>query len=158
MWFLACFSYALKLLLLHVAGATSFESLCTVDNIIHPTFLSTCFTLGLLDSDEHWIDCLQEACTVETNCSKIRFLFAFILANNNPSDPVRLWNMFKFRLYDDFYHQFRTNNVRYIESDLENLALIEINEFLCNMNKSLADFNGMPQIILDNNTVPRIIQ
>jgi PIF1-like helicase len=70
----------------------------------------------------------------------------------------RLWNTFKTRLYDDFYHQFRTNNIRYIESDLENLALNEINEFLCNMNKSLADFNGMPQIILNNDSQPRIIQ
>ncbi len=43
--------FFLRLLLIVVPGATSFEHLRTVDNIEHPTFQAACKALGLLQDD-----------------------------------------------------------------------------------------------------------
>ncbi len=43
--------FFLRLLLIVVPSATSFEHLRTVDDIEHPTFQATCKTLGLLQDD-----------------------------------------------------------------------------------------------------------
>ncbi|GBN72477.1 hypothetical protein AVEN_254326-1 [Araneus ventricosus] len=44
--------FYLRMLLLHVPDATSFESLRTVDNVIYDTFKQAAFLHHLLDSDE----------------------------------------------------------------------------------------------------------
>lgn len=46
--------FYLRLLLVHVRGPTSFESLRTVNGIVCPTFRSACQELNLLANDTHW--------------------------------------------------------------------------------------------------------
>ena len=53
--------YYLRVLLLKVRGATSFEYLRTVNGTVCETFQSTAFKLGLLHEDEEWEICLKEA-------------------------------------------------------------------------------------------------
>ncbi|KAF6155003.1 hypothetical protein GIB67_035750, partial [Kingdonia uniflora] len=53
--------YYLRLLLNVVKGQKYFECLRTIDDIMYDTFKVTCAAIGLLEDDEEWIDCLEEA-------------------------------------------------------------------------------------------------
>ncbi|XP_052193809.1 uncharacterized protein LOC127802150 [Diospyros lotus] len=53
--------FYLRLLLTVVKGPKSFQSLRTVDNVVHDTFKLACVARGLLEDDEEWIQCLKEA-------------------------------------------------------------------------------------------------
>jgi len=50
--------FFLRLLLIVVPGATSFEHLRTIDDIEHPTFQVACKALGLLQDDAKWDTCM----------------------------------------------------------------------------------------------------
>jgi len=43
-----------------VKGAVSFEALHIINGVIHDTFKSGCIALGLYDSDDEWIACLEK--------------------------------------------------------------------------------------------------
>jgi len=53
--------FNLRILLLHVRGATSFEELKIVNNEIHHTFTAACLALGLIEDDEEWNRAMNEA-------------------------------------------------------------------------------------------------
>ena len=53
--------FHLRLLLLHVKGATSFKSLRTVNGILEPSFTAACLALGLIEDDEEWAKAMEEA-------------------------------------------------------------------------------------------------
>ncbi|UYV84546.1 hypothetical protein LAZ67_X002584 [Cordylochernes scorpioides] len=93
--------YHLRLLLLHVAGAQSFEDLRTVDDIVCSTFKEAAQRRGLLADDSEWDACLAEAALFQMPC-QLRQLFATILIYNNPTDPVSLWTKYKGYLSEDF--------------------------------------------------------
>jgi hypothetical protein len=42
-------------------GLTSFEDLRTVNGVEHPTFQAACYALGLLESNQVWMDCFTDA-------------------------------------------------------------------------------------------------
>jgi hypothetical protein len=50
--------FFLHLLLTAVKGATSFEHLHTVDDVVYGSFKEACFARGLLEDDREWIQCL----------------------------------------------------------------------------------------------------
>ena len=53
--------FFLRVLLLHTAGAMSFEDLRTVDGQVLDTFREACTARGLLQDDAEWINTMQEA-------------------------------------------------------------------------------------------------
>src|SRR5271163_5010722 len=75
--------------LLLVRGATSFDHLKTVGEVLHPDFKSACVALGLLNSDDEWHHTIEEAAAVQTG-SQLRWLFVCILLNCHPADPLKL--------------------------------------------------------------------
>jgi hypothetical protein len=44
--------FCLRALLLYVTGATSFESLCTVEGVCHDTYRAAALALHLLEDDQ----------------------------------------------------------------------------------------------------------
>uniref|UniRef100_A0A453HZ20 ATP-dependent DNA helicase n=1 Tax=Aegilops tauschii subsp. strangulata TaxID=200361 RepID=A0A453HZ20_AEGTS len=44
-----------------VEGCRSYEDIRTVDGVVHPTYKSACYALGLLNDDKEWNDCIKEA-------------------------------------------------------------------------------------------------
>ncbi|KAI8569454.1 hypothetical protein RHMOL_Rhmol02G0280600 [Rhododendron molle] len=54
-------TFYLRLLLTIVKGSKSYESLRMVNNVIHDTFKLACVARGLLEDDDEWIQCLEEA-------------------------------------------------------------------------------------------------
>ena len=74
----------LRLLLLNVPGAISFSSLRTVSGITYSTFKEDAIAHNLVETDDEWEHCLDEAC-----CSQFPYalcqLFAFICIFHNQS-------------------------------------------------------------------------
>ena len=127
--------YYLRMLLLHVRGALSFEHLRTVDDEICESFKKACIELHLLEDDSEWDSCLTEA--AETHIPrKIRELFALICAFNEPSTPLELWEKHKESMVEDFVHK----NLSFPYDR----ALHDIQDVLITHGKTLQDYN-LPQ-------------
>ena len=58
----------MRLLLTKIYGATSFEDIRTIRDVLHLTFKSACMALGLLDDDGEWHAALTEASTWASGC------------------------------------------------------------------------------------------
>lgn len=52
--------FYLRLLLCHIAGATSYQCLRTVNNHVYPTFHDAAIALGVAENDNEWHMCLEE--------------------------------------------------------------------------------------------------
>lgn len=81
--------YFIRLLLLHVKGATSFESLRTVNNSIYSTFREAAIALGLVNDDREWHNCLTEMVSFQMP-KQLRHVFAYICCFCQPSSPLEL--------------------------------------------------------------------
>ena len=92
--------YYLRILLTHIRGATSFDSLKTIDGHTYETFKETCIHLGLLQNDAKWDTCLYEASQIKTG-QQLRHLFTIILLYCQPAAPEKLWNNHKSALCED---------------------------------------------------------
>ena len=95
--------FYLRLILLRARGATTFSELKKYDGVAYETFEATCRAMGILESDQTWIDCMTEAKLTSTP-SQLRFLFATVLANCNTSSPLDIWRNFKNDMSEDFIH------------------------------------------------------
>jgi hypothetical protein len=129
------------MLLLHVRGATSFEYLRTVNGVLYLTFEETAKMLHLVDDDQEWDRSMSEAVLTEMP-KQIRLLFATILINCGPTDPVGMWMKYRTDMAEDFQNRFK----ELTENEAINLALYEINLLLKSMGSSLDNFNiPLPQ-------------
>jgi hypothetical protein len=70
--------YYLRMLLLTVKGACSYESIRTYNNIVYSTFKEACKARGLLDDDQEWLSAFNEAATWATS-NHLRQLFVIML-------------------------------------------------------------------------------
>ncbi|XP_066913355.1 uncharacterized protein [Clytia hemisphaerica] len=125
--------YFLRVLLLHVPGATSFEYLRTFDGEIYPTFREACLARGLLADDNLWVETLNEVVHVATPV-KIRRTFCTILIHGEPNNPAELWESFKEHMIQDFLRH-------HSELQAEQMTLSNIANMLHQFGKSLQDFN-----------------
>ena len=99
-----------------------------VNGVQHDTFREAAIAHGLIQSEDQWRRCLNEAVTVETNIRRIRILFATICIHCCPSNPnpAELWDEFKSQLIRDFIRN------QYTEETAINKALqvnFKINQF-----------------------------
>lgn len=94
-------AYYLRMLLTRVKGATSHAALRTYEGKCSNTFMDTCIAMGLLTDDSEWIQCIQDAIDNQPSAYAIRNLFVIILINNEPSNPLALWDKFKNELSKD---------------------------------------------------------
>ena len=101
--------FCLRILLLHVRGAQSFQDIRTFDGVVYPTFREAAMARGLMEDDNEWHQCLQEAAMFKL-ASSLRHLFALILVHCNPSDPLRLCASFSGDLSDDFLYRLRVQH------------------------------------------------
>ncbi|XP_058809685.1 uncharacterized protein LOC131674888 [Phymastichus coffea] len=132
--------FHLRLLLLHVRGATSFDALKTVNGILQPTFIAACLELGLIEDDQEWAKAMEEA-TIWMMPRRLRQLFTRILIHCQPIHPEELWNKFKDALSEDF-SRTHTTAISY------QMAYAEINNLLNYEGKSLSDFPSMDQTVI----------
>ena len=137
--------FYLRLLLTVVKGPKSFQSLRTVDNVVHDTFKLACIARGLLEDDEEWIQCLKEAAVIKIGY-QLRRLLSIILTQCSPLNPCALWNQFSTHICDDLAHKICTLFVIFkpTEAQVEDYGLHLLNQMLHESGKSLIDFPPMP--------------
>lgn len=127
--------FYLRLLLLHVPGATSFEYLRSVDDITYPTFKEAAHQRHLLADDEEWNRALDDGAAVQMP-AQLRFLFATICSFCNPNNPRQLWDSYKDTLIEDYQ---RENE----QQTSEFMALQDIEEMLSMHGQSCSSL-GLP--------------
>jgi len=89
---------------------------------------------------------LEEGSAIQTGRC-LRQLFASILLFCEPTNIALLWSNFKDNLCEDISHRVKNNGfVNYdideLKDDIENEALLEIQQLLEYHGKSLSDFTG----------------
>jgi hypothetical protein len=143
--------FYLRTLLTVVKGAKSFEELRTVNGEVHPTFQSACLAHGLLEDDNEWKQCLQEAGDMQSG-SQLRALFAVLLLNCNPTSPGNLWHQFREKICDDLQHAIPQIYPHIPNPTLDeafDYGLYLLQKILSRFGKSLSNFVGMPAIVGD---------
>ena len=140
--------FALRLLLLHRNGVTSFEDLQTIDGYLHDTFKDAARAMGLLEDDAEHRRCLQEA-SVMNMPSQMRQLFATLLVFQTPSDIGGLFEEFKEAMCKDYIRHDQHNDPEITLQDRHiHLCLWDINTCLQVHGKSISDieFSELPQL------------
>uniref|UniRef100_A0A7N2RE67 ATP-dependent DNA helicase n=2 Tax=Quercus lobata TaxID=97700 RepID=A0A7N2RE67_QUELO len=130
-----------------VRGPQNFEQIRTIDNVMHPTFKSACYALGLLDGDKEWKDAIKEAEQWATT-AQLRQLFVTLLLFCEVSNPLQLWTNNWKALSDDILHRqrhlFQHPDLQLTQEQIQNYALPEIEKLLIQNGKSLRDFDTLP--------------
>jgi len=129
--------YYLRVLLIHVRGATSYEHLRTVNGVIYNTYQEACLHRGYLIDDNEAVNCMNEAVNDQMP-SALRNLFATILIYNNPSHSLALWDQFKEHLCEDIIHR---NNGNMLPAEAENECLLLLQDILQRNGKTLKDYD-----------------
>jgi hypothetical protein len=138
--------FYLRMLLINIAGPTSWQHLRTFDSVERPSFYDACLARGLLQNDNKWQQCLEEASMICMGDTLHR-LFAMIMRHCEPSVPETLWEEFKHHLCDDICHHLRALNILHpSNADVYDYGLFLLNKHLCNLGSSLSDFVNMPHI------------
>jgi len=138
--------FYLRMLLHTVRGPRSFVDLRTVDNEVCQTYREACLKLGLLEDDQHWVNALQEA-ELASGADQIRRLFAIILTQCNPSNPLSLWERFKEALSEDILNRVRRENPNEViefSPEIFNQALIILEDKCKTMSSKLLEQVGLP--------------
>ena len=128
--------FFLRLLLLHVKGATSFEYLRTVNGVVFDTFREACSALGILADDNEWDRTLSGAEAYQMP-RQLRRLFGILLTCCKPSDPLVLWNDHKHSMMEDYKRSMSDEHA-------EQLTLFVIEKVLKQNGQSLAHYNLPP--------------
>ena len=128
--------YYLRVLLLHVKGPQSFEDLRTVDGTLCASFQEAAENLHLIQNDQEWVRCLQEAIQYQMP-SQLRQVFAIICLFCSPSNILHLWDTFRQPLSEDFLRS-------YDEEASFNRALNHLQQIFRQHGRTCQDF-GLPE-------------
>jgi hypothetical protein len=138
--------FFLRMLLTNVAGPTLWQHLRTFNGVEHPSFYDACLAWGLLQNDNEWQQCLEEASTISTG-DALCHLFAIIMRHCEPSVPETLWDDFKVHLCDDIRHRLHALNiVSPSDADVYDYGLFLLNKQLRDLGSCLSDFTNMPHV------------
>ena len=85
---------------LHVPGPRSFQQLKIVGSVTHATFCVACHALNLLENDQQWDICINDACST-AHPNQIHTLFTIILTACFPSSPTELWERYRSHMAED---------------------------------------------------------
>ena len=128
--------FHLRLLLLHVPGATSFENLRTVQDTELPTYKEACIRLKLLNDDTELRNTLIEAATFRMPY-RLLSLFATLCIFNHPVNALQLW--------DEFKEHMMENILRYTNEAIAlNVILHRLNDILSESGNSCNSL-GLPE-------------
>ena len=92
--------YYLRVLLNHLRGPTSFDSLCTVHNVLHSTFREA-GEVGLVETNSSLDDALTEASACKMPCA-LRRMFAIIIVFCECTNIRALWDKHFEDMADDY--------------------------------------------------------
>lgn len=134
--------FYLRMLLCNVRGLTSFESLRTVDGTIHETYQAAAQARGLLESDDEWHWCMEEASQHQMP-SQLRHLFAIILVHCHHSTPKTLWDAYLNDMSEDFQRDLHQPGT---SQEVIYRTVRAVDQCLRSNNKKVEDFGGLPKL------------
>ena len=139
--------FYLCLLLTCVKGAKDWKDLYSFEGHEYPSFRQACIACGLLEDDQEWSQCLEEARHMQTG-SQLRQLFVTIIRDCTPADPRALWDTFWPHICDDLSYQLRrdANIPEASEAQIQDYGLYLIDQPLSHTSKRLQDWDTMPHI------------
>ena len=120
-----------------VADAFSFEALKYHEGVKLETYKGVCSARGLLQDDREWDDLLADAC-VHTMPPAMRRLFVYVLAFNQPLDPMALFESYYADMGDDYARQL---DVARGAAIVRARVLLDLEERLARSGHTLADAN-----------------
>ncbi|XP_061371987.1 uncharacterized protein LOC133314518 [Gastrolobium bilobum] len=130
-------------------GCTSYEDLKTINGVLFPTFKDVCYSLGLLDDDNEYIDAIKKA-NSWGSAAYLRSLFALLLFANSMNRPEKVWEeCWKFLSDDVLYHHRKRIGLQdalLTEESIKNITHAEIDKVLQSNGKCLSDYPSMPHI------------
>jgi hypothetical protein len=136
--------YYLRMLLLVVKGARSYEEVRTYNNIVYDTFKEACKACGLLGDDQEWLATMNEAATWAMS-SQLRQLFVIMLLYCQVADEYTLFEKVWKYLADDieyiFHKALDQPNFHIIEDDLKNYLLDKLAILFNKSGSNIQDFN-----------------
>jgi len=91
--------FHLRLLLLTVKGATSFNDLKSVNGVICQSFSMACLALGLIEDDDEWKRAKLNEAVERMMPRQLRRLFVHILIHCQPLHPEEFWENFKVAMF-----------------------------------------------------------
>jgi len=148
--------FHLRLLLLHVKGAQSYEAMRTVNGVLLPTFQAACMQMGLIADDTEWTRCLEECVLIGSSWQLLR-LFSLILAYCHPSQPATLFDNFKeYMAADRLYHEHGPNTP--LTADIEDDLLRDIDNQLSTLGTNLKTCNLRVPAPGPTSTIPTLIR
>lgn len=130
--------FHLRLLLIHVKGAKSFDDLKMVNGEIQESYVAACLKLGLIEDDDEWKRAMNEA-VVWMMPKQLRCLFVRILMHCQPVHPEELWEEFKEAMSQDFAR-------KYGQIEGERKAYVQISAMLSAENYNFSMFPTTRQI------------
>ncbi len=138
--------FYLRLLLTCVRGATDWKDLYSFEGIEYPTFKQACIVRGLLEDDQEWSQCLEEARHMQTGV-QLRHLFVTIIRDCTPADPRALWDTFWPHICDDLSYQLQHHAQipEPSQEQIQDYGLYLIDKLLSHTGKRLKDWDTMPQ-------------
>jgi hypothetical protein len=102
--------YYLRILLMTVKGAQSYEDVRTYEGITYPTFKAACNARGLLGNDQEWYNAFDEAAAWATS-PQLRQLFVTMLLFCEVTDEYAFFEKVWRLMADDIQYQFKENIV-----------------------------------------------
>ena len=136
--------YFLRMLLHIQKGCTSYESIRTVNRVLHPTYQDACRALLLLGDDREWNDALNDAAHTATS-SQMRTLFVAMLKFCEMGNPAKLFNDHWLHMSEDIRYKAQSENLNsgFILSDvyMRNELLFELDHMLQRSSSSLRHYH-----------------
>ncbi|GJR99277.1 ATP-dependent DNA helicase PIF1-like protein [Tanacetum coccineum] len=141
--------YFLRMLLNVVRGPKVFDELMTVNNRLCHIFKEACFAYGLLNDDMEWTKAISEV-SLWALGPQLRDLFVTILLFCDVSRPLKLWEETWEYLSEDILHKKRKlydyPDLQLSIEQIQNYCLVEIQELLNRIGRSLTDFQDLPRL------------
>jgi hypothetical protein len=136
--------YYLRMLLLTVKGATSFQNLRYHNGIHHPTFKEACRSRGLLGDDNEWYEAFDEAATWATS-AQLRSLFVTMILFCELGDERGFFEKVWSYLADDIQYRYRRMigdiNYRMPDTELRDYLLDELAILFGNCGHNIREYN-----------------
>ena len=144
--------YYLRMLLLTVKGATSYDHLRFHNRTYHRTFKEACKSRGLLGDDQEWYNAFDEAVAWATS-PQLRSLFVTMILFCEVGDENTFFEKIWRHLADDIIYQYRDmiGDPNYVLADsvARDYLLDELSTLFSQSGRNIAEFSLPPKTHAD---------
>jgi hypothetical protein len=136
--------YYLRMLLLTVKGATSYESLQMYNDISYSTFKEACNAHGLLSNDQEWYNAFDEAAHWATSNQLMQLFITMLLFCEVGDEYLFFEKVWKLLTYDIQYNMRKVvyhKTYQMSDTDLKDQLLETLETMLNKRGSNITDFN-----------------